>query len=216
MGKVIKRVFDVLFAIIVSIFAFPVIGVFMIVVKIVSPESPVLFKQERIGFRGKPFMIHKLRSMTNERDENGELLPDEKRLKPWGKLIRKLSIDELTQIVHIFSGKMSWIGPRPLLPREMLVMTEEEQIIRQSVVPGITGWEAVNEEKSSDRRTMAEFDLEYARNWSLGFDLKIFFLTVIKLFKADRSDEEHRAPKLREEEIIAAESKKKTGVTDEQ
>ena len=212
MGKVIKRVFDVCFALVVSIIAFPIIGFFMIVVKVVSPESPVIFKQERVGYKCKPFKIHKLRSMTNERDENGELLPDEQRLKPWGRLIRKLSIDELTQIVHIFSGKMSWIGPRPLLPREMLVMTVEEQEIRQSVLPGITGWEAVNEDKSDDRRTMAEFDLEYARNWSLIFDIRIFFMTIAKLFKADRSDDAHRAPKLKDEEIIA----NKVGKSDEQ
>lgn len=203
MGRIVKRLFDILFALLVSVFAIPIIIVFMIVVKIASPESPVIFKQERIGYKGKPFKIHKLRSMTNERDENGMLLPDEQRLKPWGKLIRKLSIDELTQIVHIFSGKMSWIGPRPLLPKEMLVMTEEEQIVRQSVRPGITGWEAVNEEKSDNRRAMAEYDLYYARNWSVGFDIKIFFMTVMKLFKADRSDEAHRAPKLKEEEIIS-------------
>ena len=207
MGRVVKRVFDILFALVVSIFAFPIIGIFMIVVKIASPESPVIFKQERIGYKGKPFKIHKLRSMTNERDENGELLPDEQRLKGWGKLIRKLSIDELTQIVHIFSGKMSWIGPRPLLPKEMLVMTEEEQKERQSVLPGITGWEAVNEDKSDNRRAMAEFDLFYARNWSIGLDIKIFFMTIAKLFKADRSDEAHRAPKLKEEEIISGSSK---------
>lgn len=207
MGKIIKRVFDIVFAIIVSIFAFPIIGIFMIIVKVCSPEAPVIFKQERVGYKGKIFLIHKLRSMTNERDQNGDLLPDEQRLKNWGKLIRKLSIDELTQIIHIFSGKMSWIGPRPLLPREMLVMTEDEQKERQSVVPGITGWEAVNEEKSNDRRTMAEFDLYYVRNWSLGLDVKIFLMTIMKLFKADRSDDEHRAPKLKEEEIISSEKR---------
>ena len=214
--RLIKRVFDFAFSIAVSLFAFPIICIFMLVVKIASPESPVIFRQERIGYKQKPFTILKLRTMTNECDENGVLLPDEQRLKKWGKIIRKLSIDELVQIVHIFSGKMSWIGPRPLLPKEMLVMTEEEQAIRQSVVPGITGWEAVNEDKSSNRRTMAEYDLEYARKWSLFFDIKIFFMTVFKLFKADRSDEAHRAPKLREEEIIAAASGNKTGETDEQ
>ena len=208
MEQTVKRIFDLWFALVVSILAFPVIVIFMLIVKIASPESPVIFKQERIGFKRKPFTILKLRTMTNERDENGELLPDEVRLKSWGKLIRKLSVDELPQIVHIFSGKMSWIGPRPLLPKEMLVMTEEEQELRQSVLPGITGWEAVNEDKSDDRRVMAEFDLEYVRNWSIGFDVKIFFRTVAKLFKADRPDDEHRAPKLKEEEIIVSEKNK--------
>lgn len=208
MKRVIKRIFDLCFAIIVGIFALPIIAIFMFVVKIASPESPVIFKQERIGFKRKPFVIYKIRSMTNEKDKNGKLLPDDQRLKGWGKLIRKLSVDELTQIINIILGEMSWIGPRPLLSREMYVMTEEEQVLRQSVMPGITGWEAVNEDKSDNRREMAEFDLYYAKNWSLIFDVKIFFLTIAKLFKADRSDEAHRAPKLKEEELIYQKNKR--------
>lgn len=200
-SRAIKRIFDYVFAVLVGIFAIPIILVTMLVIRIKSPEDSPLFKQIRTGYKCKPFTIYKLRTMTNEKDENGNLLPDEKRLKGWGKVIRKLSIDELSQIFNIFSGQMSWIGPRPLLPKEMLVMTEDEQKERQSVLPGITGWEAVNEEKSDDRRAMAEYDLEYVRNWSLGFDAKIFFMTVKKIFKADRSDEAHRAPKLDEKEF---------------
>ena len=188
-SRAIKRIFDYVFAVLVGIFAIPIILVTMLVIRIKSPEDSPLFKQIRTGYKCKP------------KDENGNLLPDEKRLKGWGKVIRKLSIDELSQIFNIFSGQMSWIGPRPLLPKEMLVMTEDEQKERQSVLPGITGWEAVNEEKSDDRRAMAEYDLEYVRNWSLGFDAKIFFMTVKKIFKADRSDEAHRAPKLDEKEF---------------
>ena len=200
---IIKRCFDIIFALVTSIVAVPITLISMIVIKIASPESPVIFKQKRIGYKRRPFIMLKLRSMTNERDENGELLPDEERLKLWGKIIRKLSIDELPQILHILSGQMSWIGPRPLLPKEMLVMTDEEQEERQSVLPGITGWEAVNEEISDSRRRMAEFDLEYVRNWSLLFDIKIFFLTVAKLFRGDRSDDAHRAPKMTNEQIIS-------------
>lgn len=199
---IVKRCFDLLFALFVSVFAIPIALVTMLVIKVFSPESPVIFKQERIGYLCKPFTMLKLRSMTNECDSNGILLPDEKRLKLWGKIIRKLSIDELPQIFHILTGQMSWIGPRPLLPKEMLVMTEEEQKERQSMLPGITGWEAVNEEKSDNRREMAEFDLEYVRNWSLGFDLKIFYMTIAKLFVANRSDEAHRAPKMTDDQIL--------------
>ena len=202
MSRAIKRIFDFVFALFVGIFALPISLAFLLVVKIASPESPAIFRQERIGYKRKPFIMLKIRSMTNERDENGQLLPDEQRLKAWGKIIRKLSIDELPQILHILAGQMSWIGPRPLLPKEMLVMTEEEQMERQSMLPGITGWEAVNEDQSDSRRRMAEFDLEYVKNWSLAFDLKIFYQTVAKLFKADRSDDAHRAPKLKEEELI--------------
>lgn len=199
---IIKRSFDFVFALLVSVFAIPISLVAMFIVKILSPESPVLFKQVRIGYKCKPFTMLKIRSMTNEKDDNGDLLPDEQRLKTWGKIIRKLSIDELPQIIHILTGQMSWIGPRPLLPKEMLVMSDEEQKERQSMLPGITGWEAVNEEKSDNRREMAEFDLEYVRNWSLLFDLRIFCRTVEKLFVADRSDDAHRAPKMTDDQII--------------
>lgn len=161
-----------------------------------SPEDSPIFKQVRVGYKNKEFVIYKLRTMTNEKDADGNLLPDEYRLKSWGKIIRKLSIDELTQILNILMGEMSWIGPRPLLPREMKVMTDTEQIERQSVLPGISGWEAVNESKTDNRRAMAEYDLYYVRNWSLLFDIKIFFMTIGILLGAKRADEEHRAPKM--------------------
>ena len=205
MQKIVKRCFDFIFALICSVFAIPMSLITMLVIKICSPESPTVFKQERIGYIGKKFVLYKLRSMTNETDDEGNLLPDEFRLKSWGRIIRKCSLDELPQVFQILMGRMSWIGPRPLLPKEMLVMTKEEQQERQSMLPGITGWEAVNEDKSDDRRTMAEFDLYYVRNWNIGLDIKIFFLTVKKLLVADRSDDEHRAPKLDDNELRSSE-----------
>ena len=200
--KAIKRIFDILLATVSLVFAIPIMGVTIFVIMLCSPEASPIFKQERIGYRNKPFTLYKLRSMTNEKDANGELLPDEYRLKKWGKVIRKLSIDELPQIGAIFMGKMSWIGPRPLLQKEMSVMTKSEQEERQSMLPGITGWEAVNEDKSDSRRKMAEFDLEYIRNWSLVFDLKILLMTVSILLRAGRANDALRAPKLKNEEII--------------
>ncbi len=203
----IKRVFDILFALIGSIFAIPVLLVAGCMVKICSPESPVIFRQTRVGRGRRNFTIYKLRTMTNERDAEGNLLPDEKRLKGWGKLIRATNIDELTQIINILKGEMSWIGPRPLLPDEMCVMTEEEQELRQSFYPGITGWEAVNEGKSSTRREMAEFDLEYVRNWSLWFDVRIFLWTMAIILLKRRPDDSVRAPKVLESERIAKDGK---------
>lgn len=200
---VIKRTADYLIAIIAGIIAIPILLVTMLIIHIKSPEDPVIFRQIRTGYKGKEFCMYKLRTMTNEKDENGNLLPDEIRMKKWGKIIRKLSIDELTQIINILKGQMSWIGPRPLLPKEMAVMTPEEQAERQSVLPGVTGWEAVNESKSNSRREMAEFDLEYVRNWSLGFDIKIIVQTGLMFLGAGRAEDEYRAPKLREEELIA-------------
>lgn len=115
--------------------------------------------------------------MTNERDENGELLPNEVRLKKWGRIVRKTNTDELFQIWNILKGEMSFIGPRPILAKEMLVMTETEQQERQSMRPGITGWEAVHEGESENRRQMAEFDLYYVRNWNLKLDWLVFYKT---------------------------------------
>ena len=144
--------------------------------------------------------MYKLRSMTNERDADGMLLPDEIRLKSWGKFIRKTNMDELFQIWNILKGEMSWIGPRPILPEEMKVMTEDEQRERQAMRPGITGWEAVHEGESSTRREMAEFDLYYVRNWSLALDWKIFCRTIAIVLGMQRPDDTVRAPKMSEEE----------------
>lgn len=201
MQKLIKRVFDFLFALLCAVFAIPILLIAMLVIRIKSPEAPAIFKQRRIGYKGREFTIYKLRTMTDVRDENGELLPDEYRLKRWGEVMRTLNIDELPQILNILCGQMSWIGPRPLLPREMSVMTLEEQKIRQSMYPGITGWEAMNESKTDSREEMAQYDLYYVRHWSLWFDIKIFFQTVAVLFTKSRAEDSYRAPKVMENEI---------------
>ena len=189
MGRVIKRLFDLVFGIILGVVAIPVLLIACIFVFICSPESSPIFKQVRVGYKGKEFVMLKLRTMTNKKDANGEYLPDSERLKWWGKIIRKTNIDELTQIIHILAGQMSFIGPRPLLPKEMQVMTKKEQEKRQSVLPGIVGWESVNEDKSSSRAEMAQFDLYYVDHWSIGLDIKIFFLTIFKIFSFSRPDE---------------------------
>ncbi len=197
----VKRIFDFCLTLLISLVTLPVVLVTMMVIKMVSPKGSVLFKQERIGYQLRPFTIYKLRTMSNERNAKGELLPDEARLKKWGRVIRKLSIDELGQIVNILRGQMAWIGPRPLLPHEMSVMTVEEQTLRQSMLPGITGWEAVNERRSSTRTEMVKYDLFYVNNWSIALDFKIFFKTIAMLFTGHRADDAHRAPKVREDEI---------------
>ena len=199
--KVIKHIFDFIFALICSVFAIPIILIAMLIIHIKSPKAPAIFKQRRIGYKGKEFTIYKLRTMTDERDENGELLPDEFRLKRWGEIMRTLNIDELAQIFNILSFKMSWIGPRPLLPHEMSVMTLEEQKIRQSMFPGITGWEALNEDKTNSREKMAQYDLYYVKNWSLWFDIKIFFRTIGVILTKSRAEDSYRAPKVKESEI---------------
>lgn len=199
MGAFFKGLCDFIMAIILGIISLPFILISLIIIIICSPSSPPVFIQNRVGYKGKIFKIIKLRTMTNAKDKDGNLLSDEQRLKWWGKIIRKTNIDELTQIWNILAFQMSFIGPRPLLPKEMVVMTEKEQELRQSVRPGISGWEAVNEGKSSSRRDMAELDLYYVNNWSFGFDVKIFFKTILKVFTFNRPDDSVRAPKIEKE-----------------
>lgn len=198
-----KRLFDFILALILILPGFLVLLCGMVFVKIVSPESSPIFKQTRVGYKNKLFTMYKLRSMTNERDAEGNLLPDEVRLKTWGKIIRKTNMDELFQIWNILKGEMSFIGPRPILPEEMKVMTEAEQIERQSMRPGITGWEAVHEGESRNRREMAEKDLYYVRNWSLGLDWQIFYMTFAIVLGFQRPDDSVRAPKMTDDQIVA-------------
>ncbi len=201
LSRFIKRLFDLMLALILFVPAMLVLLIGIIFVKLVSPESSPIFKQERVGYKNKHFTMYKLRSMTNERDANGNLLPDEMRLKKWGKIVRKTNMDELFQIWNILLGEMSFIGPRPILPKEMLVMTEVEQIERQSMRPGITGWEAIHEGESENRRQMAEQDLYYVRNWSLKLDWIVFYTTIGLVLGFGRPDDSVRAPKLDEREF---------------
>lgn len=200
MGAFVKRLLDLLLALVLLVPGAIVLGLGIIFVRIVSPESSPIFKQVRVGYKGRHFTLYKLRSMTNERDAAGELLPDEMRLKKWGKIVRATNMDELFQIWNIVKGEMSFIGPRPILPAEMLVMTESEQAERQSMRPGITGWEAIHEGESSNRREMAEFDLYYVRNWSLKLDWIVFWRTIQVVLGFQRPDDSVRAPKMTDEQ----------------
>lgn len=203
MGKFIKRLFDVVLAIVLFIPGALVLLVGVFYVSIVSPDASPIFKQVRVGYKGKYFTLFKLRSMTNELDSNGKLLPDELRLKKWGKIVRTTNVDELFQIWNILKGEMSFIGPRPILPEEMLVMTMDEQRERQSMRPGITGWEAVHEGESENRRKMAELDLYYVRNWSIKMDWLVFCKTLQIVLSFQRPDDSVRAPKMSDDQIRA-------------
>ena len=143
--------------------------------------SPVLFNQRRPGKNGKIFEIYKFRTMTDARDNEGNLLPDNERLTDFGKLIRSTSIDELPEIINIFKGDMSIIGPRPLL-EEYLPLYNEEQAHRHDVRPGLTGWAQINGRNTISWEDKFRYDVEYVRNISFMFDLKIFFLTIKKVF----------------------------------
>lgn len=145
---------------------------------------PICFTQQRPGHQSKIFTIYKFRTMSNGRDKQGELLSDAARLHGVGKLIRSLSLDELPQLINILKGEMSFIGPRPLLV-EYLNLYSPEQAKRHNVKPGITGWAQVNGRNALRWKEKFRYDIEYVENVSFWLDLKIFFLTVLKVFKKE-------------------------------
>ena len=141
----------------------------------------LLFTQKRPGKNGEIFTIYKFRTMGNERDKNGELLPDEFRLKGFGKIVRSLSLDELPQLLNVLKGEMSFVGPRPLLI-EYLPLYSERQKKRHEVLPGITGWAQVNGRNAISWGEKFELDVEYVENLSFWLDIKILLLTIKKVF----------------------------------
>jgi len=186
-----KRLFDFISSFIALVILIPILGIvaFLIRQKI---GSPVLFKQERPGLNGKTFFVYKFRSMTDERDENGELLPDDIRLTSFGKVIRKLSLDELPQLWNVLTGEMSFIGPRPLLV-EYLPLYNERQATRHNVRPGITGWAQVNGRNAISWEEKFELDVWYVENRSFWLDIKILFMTVQKVFVSEGISQEGQA-----------------------
>ena len=179
-AKFFKRLIDF----ILSGCAILVLGLPLLIVALlirIKLGSPVLFKQRRPGKNGKIFEIYKFRTMTDARDKDGNLLPDNERLTDFGKLLRSTSIDELPEIINIFKGDMAIIGPRPLL-EEYLPLYNEEQAHRHDVRPGLTGWAQINGRNTISWEDKFRYDVEYVRNISFMFDLKIFFLTIKKVF----------------------------------
>ncbi|WP_086290381.1 undecaprenyl phosphate N,N'-diacetylbacillosamine 1-phosphate transferase [Campylobacter devanensis] len=178
-----KRVFDILGALILIILTAPVMAWAYFAIK-KHLGTPVIFTQARPGKNAKIFKIYKFRSMSDARDENGNLLSDEVRLGEFGKRIRALSIDELPQLFNVLKGDMSFIGPRPLLV-EYLPLYSKEQSRRHNVRPGITGLAQVNGRNAISWKQKFEFDTYYADNLSLNLDIKIAFLTIKKVIKKD-------------------------------
>jgi sugar transferase EpsL len=146
--------------------------------------SPILFSQERPGYQGNPFKMYKFRTMTDQRDPEGQLLPDVDRLTPFGKLLRSTSLDELPELLNVLKGEMSLIGPRPLLMRYLDRYTPT-QARRHEVKPGITGWAQVNGRNAIDWEKKFELDVWYVDNLSFFLDCKILFLTFQKVFKKE-------------------------------
>jgi len=154
--------------------------------------SPVIFKQQRPGMNEKIFTLYKFRTMTDERDEKGELLPDEMRLTDFGKFLRASSLDELPELFNILKGDMSIVGPRPLLI-EYLPLYNAHQRRRHEVRPGLTGWAQVNGRNAISWEEKFNYDVEYVDNLSFFLDVKIIFLTIMKVLKREGINQEGRA-----------------------
>jgi lipopolysaccharide/colanic/teichoic acid biosynthesis glycosyltransferase len=146
--------------------------------------APVLFKQVRPGLKGRPFTLYKFRTMRNTNDVNGVLLPDAERLTPIGRLIRSTSLDELPQLWNVLRGDMSLVGPRPLLT-EYMDRYDAEQARRHDVMPGITGWAQINGRNALSWDEKFDLDIWYVDNWSLHLDLRILWLTLLKVLRQD-------------------------------
>ena len=170
----------------------PVIAIVALLVR-VKLGSPVIFKQDRPGLNEKIFKMYKFRSMTDDRDVNGELLPDEDRLPSFGKKLRSTSLDELPELVNIFKGDMSIVGPRPLSVVYLPYYTEEERI-RHTVRPGLTGLAQINGRNAISWEEKFRYDIEYVKNISLGLDISVFFGTIGKVLKREGIGQAEEAP----------------------
>lgn len=174
--KFIKRGLDLLISGCALLVLWPVLLVLVVLVRS-KLGSPAIFCQERPGKNGRVFRLYKLRTMTDERDEDGRLLPDEQRLTPFGRTLRSLSLDELPELWNIFRGDMSLVGPRPLLVK-YLPLYNAQQARRHEVMPGLTGWAQVNGRNLVTWEDKFNMDVWYVDHISFALDLKILWLTV--------------------------------------
>ncbi len=178
-----KRPMDFFLSLTALIILSPVLVIIGLLVRI-KLGSPVIFKQERPGLNEKIFTMYKFRTMTDEKDENGKLLPNKKRLTKFGKLLRATSLDELPELFNVLKGDMSLIGPRPLLT-EYLPLYNEHQKHRHDVRPGISGLAQINGRNAITWEEKFDYDVEYVKNISLKLDCTIIFQTFLKVIKRE-------------------------------
>ena len=178
--KYIKRVLDFILSLIALIILSPILLIIAILVRI-KLGSPIIFKQKRPGLNEKIFTLYKFRTMTDEKDEVGNLLPDEKRLNKFGKFLRSTSLDELPEILNVLKGEMSFVGPRPLLV-EYLELYDEKQKYRHKVRPGLTGLAQINGRNDTTWEARFNHDVEYVKNVTFLNDIKIIFKTIKLVF----------------------------------
>ena len=188
----IKRILDFLISLTVLLCIWPVLLLITIGLHFANKGAGAFFTQDRPGYKGRIFQVYKFKTMSDERDADGNLLPDEVRLTKIGKLVRSISIDELPQLFNVLKGDMALIGPRPLLP-QYLPLYSKEQARRHEVRPGITGWAQVNGRNAISWTRKFELDVWYVDHCSPLLDLKILFLTVKKVFVREGISHEGQA-----------------------
>ncbi len=180
LGVSSKRIFDFSVATLMLLASMPLMLLGALIVRL-TMGRPVLFRQERPGYKGRPFMLYKFRTMRDACDAQGSPLPDSERMTRWGQWFRRLSIDELPQLLNVLKGDMSLVGPRPLL-MAYLPLYSDEQARRHDVLPGITGWAQVNGRNAISWSERFQLDVWYVDHQSFWLDLKILLLTVKKVF----------------------------------
>jgi len=179
----LKRIFDIVFSFAGILLLLPFFLYIAIMIRTFM-RGKVLFKQTRPGLHGKPFTIYKFRTMSNKRDEDGNLLPDNQRMTKLGVFLRSTSLDEFPELFNVLKGDMSLVGPRPLL-RQYLDRYTPEQARRHAVRPGITGWAQVNGRNAITWEEKFELDVWYVDNWSFWLDMKIIGMTFWKVLKRE-------------------------------
>jgi undecaprenyl phosphate N,N'-diacetylbacillosamine 1-phosphate transferase len=182
-AKYIKRILDFTLSLVALIILMPLMIILWVLVRI-KLGKPAIFKQQRPGKNEKIFTLYKFRTMTDEKDENGNLLPDEKRLTKFGKFLRSTSLDELPELWNIVKGDMSIVGPRPQLVKDMVFMTEQQRK-RHKVRQGLTGLAQINGRNNITWEQKINYDLEYINNVSFKNDCKIILKTIEKVFKRE-------------------------------
>ncbi len=182
----LKRLFDITISALLLIFSLPIIALIFLLIR-VNMGSPILFRQIRPGLKGKPFVVYKFRTMSEQKDGFGNTLPDGLRLNSLGRLLRKTSLDELPQLINVLIGDMSLVGPRPLL-LEYLPLYSPEQTKRHLVRPGITGWAQVHGRNTISWQDRFSLDIWYVENASFILDIKILCMTVLKVLRRDGID----------------------------
>lgn len=180
---VCKRLFDVVFSLLALALLLPLILIIALLL-LIQQGAPVFFRQTRPGLDGKPFKLVKFRSMRELRDEEGRLLPDEKRITRLGAFLRRSSLDELPEFLNVLKGEMSVVGPRPLL-MQYLERYSAEQARRHQVLPGVTGWAQVNGRNALTWEEKFALDVWYVDHWSFWLDLRIILITIGKMLKRE-------------------------------